>query len=145
MSENRPIILVEDDARDLELTLAVLERYSLHNPIIVARDGVEALDCVYRRNAFASRPPTDPAVMLLDLKLPKTDGLEVMRILKSDNAQCHIPIVMLSASGEARDISETYQIGGNAFVVKPLDFQDFSCMIQAFSAFWIVHNRTPGG
>jgi CheY-like chemotaxis protein len=143
MSENRPIILVEDNARDLELTLAVLERYSLHNPIIIARDGVEALDCVYRRNAFASRPSADPAVVLLDLKLPKLNGLEVMRILKSDHAQRHIPIVMLSASGEASDISESYRVGGNAYVVKPLGFQDFSRMIHDFSAFWIVHNRVP--
>jgi CheY-like chemotaxis protein len=145
MSENRPIILVEDDARDVELTLAVLERYSLHNPIIVARDGVEALDCVYRRNGFASRSPTAPAVMLLDLKLPKLDGLEVMRILKSDQAQRHIPIVVLSASGEARDISESYRIGGNAYVVKPLGFQDLSRMIHDFSAFWIGQNRVSGG
>ena len=145
MSETRPIILVEDDARDLELTLAVLERYSLHNPIIVARDGVEALDCVYRRNAFASRAPMDPAGMLLDLKLPKLNGLDVMRILKSDHAKRHIPIVMLSASGEASDISESYRMGGNAYVVKPLDFQDFSRMIHDFSDFWIVHNRASGG
>jgi CheY-like chemotaxis protein len=143
MSRTGAIILVEDDPRDLELTLAALERCGLINDVVVLRDGVEALDYIYRREAFADLPPAEPAVMLLDLKLPRVNGLEVTRSLKSDPAQRHIPIVMLTSSGEEKDLVDSYALGVNAFVVKPVDFQAFSRAMQDLGVFWALHNRVP--
>jgi CheY-like chemotaxis protein len=143
MNRTGAIILVEDDPRDLELTLAALERCGLINDVVVLRDGVEALDYIYRREAFADLPLAEPAVMLLDLKLPRVNGLEVTRKLKSDPAQRHVPIVMLTSSGEERDLVESYALGVNAFVVKPVDFQAFSRAMQDLGVFWALHNRVP--
>src|SRR3954447_22111147 len=118
MADLRPILLVEDNPRDLELTLAALAKCQLANEIVVARDGAEALDFLYRRGDHAQRTPGDPAVVLLDLKLPKIDGLQVLEKIKTDSEQRQIPVVMLTSSREERDLLRSYELGVNAFVVK---------------------------
>lgn len=139
----RPILLVEDNPRDLELTLAALARCKLANPIEVARDGAEALDYLRGSGPWLERPAGEPAVVLLDLKLPKIDGLEVLEQVKSDAALRHIPVVMLTSSREERDLVLSYQLGVNAFVVKPVDFTDFREAIQELGMFWGVLNEPP--
>ncbi len=145
MAELKNILLVEDSARDLELTLAALARCQLANEIVVARDGVEALDYLYRRGNFADRAPGDPAVVLLDLKMPKMDGLEVLEQIKSDPMQRQIPVVMLTSSREERDLLRSYQLGVNSFVVKPVDFSAFFDAIRELGMFWAVLNEPPPG
>ncbi len=127
----------------MELTLAALSRCQLANEIVVARDGAEALDWIYRQGEFAERPPGDPAVVLLDLKLPKVDGLQVLQQVKSDPQQRQIPIVMLTSSREERDLVRSYQSGVNAFVVKPVNFRDFFEAIQDLGVFWGILNVPP--
>jgi CheY-like chemotaxis protein len=139
----RPILLVEDNPKDLELTLAALGKCQLANEIAVARDGAEALDYLYQRGDHADRPPGEPAVVLLDLKLPKIDGLEVLEQVKKDPAQRHIPIVMLTSSREEQDLVRSYQLGVNAFVVKPVDFREFFEAIQDLGVFWGIVNEPP--
>jgi CheY-like chemotaxis protein len=139
----RPILLVEDNPRDLELSLAALARCQLANPIEVARDGAEALAYLRSEGPWADRPPGDPAVVLLDLKLPKIDGLEVLEQVKSDEALRPIPVVMLTSSREERDLVLSYQKGVNAFVVKPVDFTAFLQAIQDLGMFWGVLNEPP--
>jgi len=139
----RPILLVEDNPRDLELSMAALARCKLANTIDIARDGAEALDYLYGTGAWLTRPPGDPAVVLLDLKLPKIDGLEVLERVKSDASLRHIPIVMLTSSREERDLVLSYQLGVNAFVVKPVDFTEFLQAIQDLGMFWGVLNEPP--
>ncbi len=143
MADLRPILLVEDNPKDLELTLAALAKCQLANEIVVARDGAEALEFLYQRGPHASRPPGDPAVVLLDLKLPKVDGLEVLEKVKNDPAQRHIPIVMLTSSREEQDLVRSYQLGVNAFVVKPVDFREFFEAIQDLGVFWGIINEPP--
>jgi len=143
VSDLRPILLVEDNPRDLELTLAALAKCQLANEIVIARDGAEALDYLYARNAFEGRDPGAPSVVLLDLKLPKMDGLEVLSIIKNDPQQKHIPVVMLTSSREERDVLTSYEIGVNAFVVKPVDFNAFFEAIQDLGMFWAVLNEPP--
>ena len=145
MSDLRPILLVEDNARDLELTLAALAKCQLANEIIVTRDGAEALDYLYRRGAHATRAPGDPAVVLLDLKLPKVDGLQVLEQIKTDSLQRQIPVVMLTSSREERDLLRSYELGVNAFVVKPVDFNAFFEAIQDLGMFWAILNEPPPG
>ena len=125
MSDLRPILLVEDSPKDLELTLAALEKCQLANEIVTARDGEEALDYLYASGTHEGRAGGDPAVVLLDLKLPKIDGLEVLEKVKSDANLRHIPIVMLTSSREERDLVRSYELGVNAFVVKPVEFKEF--------------------
>ena len=137
------MLLVEDNPKDLELTLAALAKCQLANEIVVARDGVEALDYVYARGSHAERPPGDPAVVLLDLKLPKVDGLEVLAEIKGDPERRHIPVVMLTSSREERDLVRSYDLGVNAFVVKPVDFPAFIEAVRQLSVFWTVHNELP--
>jgi CheY-like chemotaxis protein len=139
----RPILLVEDNPRDLELTLAALAKCQLANDIVVARDGAEALDYLYARGEYADRNPGDPAVVLLDLKLPKVDGLEVLEKVKADPAQRQIPVVMLTSSREERDLVRSYELGVNAFVVKPVDFNAFFEAIQDLGMFWAILNEPP--
>jgi CheY-like chemotaxis protein len=134
---------VEDNPRDLELTLAALAKCQLANEIIIARDGAEALDYVYRRGEFAERPSGDPAVILLDLKLPKVDGLEVLATLKGDINFRQIPVVMLTSSREERDLVTSYEQGVNAFVVKPVDFNAFFEAIESLGMFWAILNEPP--
>ncbi|MBA1193310.1 MAG: chemotaxis protein CheY [Pseudomonas sp.] len=141
----KPILLVEDNPRDLELTLLALERSQLANEVIVIRDGADALDYLFQRNAFADRDPGNPAVMLLDLKLPKVDGLEVLKIVRETPALRSIPTVMLTSSREEPDLERAYELGVNAYVVKPVDFKEFVAAISDLGLFWAVLNEPPPG
>lgn len=137
------ILYAEDSAPDVELTLAALEESHLANEVVVVRDGAEALDYLYRRGAFASRPPEPPVVLLLDLKMPKVDGLEVLRQVKGDPALRAIPVVMLTSSREERDLVESYRLGVNAYVVKPVEFSAFLEAVRRVGVFWAVVNQVP--
>ena len=139
------ILLVEDDPKDVELTMAALEEYRLVNEVVIARDGQEALDYLYCRGGFSSRPPDNPAVMLLDLKLPKVDGLEVLQQIKSDERLKMMPVVVLTSSSEERDMIRSYQLGVNAYVVKPVDFHEFINAVKELGVFWAVINEPPPG
>lgn len=141
MADLRPILLVEDNPKDIELTLAALAKCQLANEIVVARDGAEALDYVYRRAPYEQRAVGDPSVILLDLKLPKIDGLEVLEQIKLDAQHRHIPVVMLTSSREESDLVRSYELGVNAFVVKPVDFNAFFEAIQDLGMFWAVLNE----
>src|SRR5215813_3526910 len=132
------ILMVEDDPRDVELTLTALEDYKLANEVVVTRDGQEALDFLHCQGQFAARPPENPAVMLLDLKLPKVDGLEVLKRVKSDDRLKMIPIVVLTSSHEEQDMMRSYSFGVNAYVVKPVDFHEFVNAIKELGVFWAV-------
>lgn len=143
MADLKPILLVEDSPKDVELTLAALEQCQLANAVVVARDGAEALEYLRNEGKFASRNPGDPAVVLLDLKLPKVDGLEVLEQIKKDPALRHTPVVMLTSSREERDLVRSYQLGVNAFVVKPVGFDKFFEAIQDLGMFWAVLNEPP--
>jgi len=139
------ILMVEDDAKDVELTLEALEEYNLANEVIVTRDGEEALDYLYYRGQFKMRSGENPAVMLLDLKLPKIDGLEVLKQVKSDEKLRLIPVVVLTSSKEEKDMVASYKLGVNAYVVKPVDFHEFVNAIKELGAFWAVVNEPPPG
>jgi CheY-like chemotaxis protein len=139
------ILLVEDDLKDVELTLTALEEYNLANEVVVTRDGEEALDYLYRRGTFASRSNGNPAVLLLDLKLPLVDGLEVLKQIKSDEQLKLIPVVVLTSSREERDMVASYKLGVNAYVVKPVDFHEFVNAIRELGIFWAIINQPPPG
>src|SRR6202171_716503 len=139
------ILMVEDDAKDVELTLTALEEYNLANEVVVVHDGAEALDYLYYRGAFQMRTGSNPAVMLLDLKLPLVDGLEVLKQIKSDEKLRMIPVVVLTSSKEEKDMVASYKLGVNAYVVKPVDFHDFVNAIKELGAFWAVINEPPPG
>lgn len=143
MAELKPILLVEDNPKDLELTLAALEQCQLANSVDVARDGEEALDYLYRRRQYVERSNGDPAVVLLDLKLPKIDGLEVLERIKGDPELRQTPVVMLTSSREERDLLKSYSLGVNAFVVKPVGFEQFFEAIRDLGMFWAVLNEPP--
>jgi len=144
MDNPNRILLVEDDPNDVELTLMALTENDLANEIVVARDGEEALDYLYRRGAYASREEGNPIVVLLDLKLPKVDGLEVLKQVKSDPDLRKIPVVMLTSSREERDLIRSYDLGTNAYVVKPVGFQDFVEAVKEVGLFWAIINQAPG-
>ena len=139
------ILMVEDDPKDVELSLNALEDYHLANEVVVVRDGEEALDYLTCRNAYATRSSGNPAVILLDLKLPKVDGLEVLRQVKSDENLKLIPVVVLTSSHEEKDLVTSYRLGVNAYVVKPVDFHQFVNAIKELGAFWAVINAPPPG
>jgi CheY-like chemotaxis protein len=139
------ILMVEDDPKDVELSLNALEEYHLANEVVVVRDGEEALDYLACRNAYATRTSGNPAVILLDLKLPKVDGLEVLRQVKSDEKLQLIPVVVLTSSHEEKDLVTSYRLGVNAYVVKPVDFHQFVNAIKELGAFWAVINAPPPG
>jgi DNA-binding response OmpR family regulator len=145
MSELRRILIVEDDPRDLELSLAALDEYNLANEVAVARDGEQALDYLYCRGKFADRPSDNPAVMLLDLKLPKVNGLEVLQRIKADDRLKMIPVVVLTSSREEKDMIRSYELGVNAYVVKPVDFHEFVNAVKELGVFWAVVNEPPPG
>lgn len=141
----KPILLVEDNPHDLELTLIALSKSQLANEVVIARDGAEALDYLQRRGEFAQRPVGNPAVMLLDLKLPKVDGLEVLKEIRATDNLKSMPVVMLTSSKEEQDVVRSYELGVNAYVVKPVDFTDFLRAIADLGVFWAVLNEPPPG
>ena len=141
----KPILLVEDNPHDLELTLIALERSQLANDVIVMRDGAEALDYLFRRGAHADRLPGNPAIMMLDLKLPKVDGLEVLKIVRDSAELRSMPIVMLTSSREGPDLQRAYELNVNAYVVKPVEFKAFVSAISDLGIFWAVLNEPPTG
>lgn len=138
------ILLVEDNPNDIELTLHAFKKSNLSNPIHVVRDGAEALEFVFGSDAAAPRPMGNrPKVILLDLKLPKVDGLEVLRRVKADPHTRTIPVVVLTSSREERDIVESYKLGANSYIVKPLDFQQFTNAVRDLGLYWLLLNQPP--
>jgi len=129
----------------VELTLTALDEYNLANEVVVARDGEEALDYLFCRGNFMKRAPENPAVLLLDLKLPKVDGLEVLTKIRSDDTLKLVPVVVLTSSHEEKDMVASYRLGVNAYVVKPVDFHEFVNAIKELGVFWAVINEPPPG
>ena len=141
--EIKKILLVEDDPQDVELTLAGLEENHLANKVAVVRDGAEALDYLYRRGKFKDRPPGNPILVLLDNKMPKVSGLQVLKAIKMDEHLLTIPVVALTSSRETPDLVEFYQHGVNAYVVKPVNFTDFMAAVKQLGIFWAAVNEPP--
>jgi len=139
------ILLVEDDPKDVDLTLDALGEYNLANEVVVVRDGAQALDFLRAKGSYASRGNGNPAVVLLDLKLPKVDGLEVLREIRADERLKLIPVVVLTSSREDKDMVASYQLGVNAYVVKPVDFHEFVNAVKELGIFWAVVNEPPPG
>jgi DNA-binding response OmpR family regulator len=145
MSTLGRILIVEDDPNDVELTMTALADYNLANEVVVTRDGQQALDYLYCRGGFSTRANGNPAVMLLDLKLPKISGLEVLQKIRSDAHLKMIPVVVLTSSNEEKDVIRSYSLGVNAYVVKPVDFHEFVNAVKELGAFWAVINEPPPG
>lgn len=145
MNDLKRILLAEDNPEDVELTLASLEDIHLANEVVAVGDGAEALDYLFRRGQFSMRAPGNPAVVLLDLKMPKVDGLEVLRAIKADPDLKSIPVVILTSSREERDLVESYRLGVNAFVVKPVAFAEFAAAVKELGLFWGLINEPPPG
>ncbi len=143
MNQLGKILLVEDDSKDVELTLMALEKHKLSNKIVVTRDGVEAIDYLFKRGKFENTSSELPIVILLDLKMPRMNGLEVIRILKSDERMQVIPIVVLTSSREDLDLKECYRLGVNAYVVKPVRFSEFVEAVENIGVFWALLNELP--
>ncbi len=141
----KSILLVEDNSYDAEMTLVALSEHNLANEVVHAGDGEEALDYLYARGKFQGRAEGNPIVILLDLKMPKMDGLEVLEIIKADDVLRMIPVVMLTSSREESDLVRSYSLGVNAYVVKPVDFQQFVEAVKQLGAFWAMHNEAPPG
>lgn len=141
----KPILLVEDNPKDLELTLLALAKSNLANEVVTVRDGKEAIEYLFRRGPHQDRPEGNPAVILLDLKLPKVDGLQVLEKVKSEPSLRAVPVVMLTTSREEKDLVLSYKLGVNAYVVKPVAFKDFIEAIQELGVFWAVLNEPPPG
>src|SRR3954469_14424821 len=139
----KPILLVEDNPKDVELTLVALQRSRLANEVIVLRDGAEALDYLRCEGEYCQRAKGNPAVVLLDLKLPKVDGLQVLAAIKNDETLRQVPVVMLTSSREESDLLKSYQLGVNAYVVKPVAFEEFMEAVKQLGAFWAVLNERP--
>jgi Response regulators consisting of a CheY-like receiver domain and a winged-helix DNA-binding domain len=145
MERLQRILMVEDDPRDVELSLTALEQYNLANEVVVVSDGEEALDYLHRRGKFMARSSGNPAVLLLDLKLPKVDGLEVLQQIRADESLKMIPVVVLTSSHEERDMVASYRLGVNAYVVKPVDFHEFVNAVKELGVFWALINEPPPG
>ena len=145
MSPLKRILLAEDNDRDLELTLTALDEHNLANEVVIARDGAEALDYLYGRGKFSGHANGIPVVVLLDLKMPKVDGLEVLRQMRADSNLKHVPVVMVTSSREEQDLVHSYELGVNAYVVKPVDFQKFVESIKQVGVFWAIINEPPPG
>lgn len=139
------IVLVDDSPRDLEMALNALQQYNIANEILTLQDGAEALDYLYRRGRFASLPEGNPAVILLDLKMPKVDGMEVLSQMRRDPKLKMVPVVVMTSSREEQDLLSSYQLGVNAYVVKPLNFHEFVEAVKIIGAFWGVLNEPPPG
>src|SRR5215204_2485934 len=143
MTQRKRILFVEDSLNDVELTLSALGESHLVNEVVVVRDGAEALDYLYRRGVYTLRDNENPVLILLDLKMPKVDGLEVLRQIKQDEKLNPIPVVMMTSSHEERDIVESYRLGVNAYVVKPIDFAQFTEAVKTLGLFWVIINQPP--
>ena len=143
MAKIKRILLAEDNDNDAELTLTALQECRLRNEVEIVRDGADALDYIYQRGKYANRVDGLPCVIMLDLKMPRVDGLEVLRQLKQDPVLRKIPIVMLTSSREEKDLVMSYDLGVNAFVVKPVDFTQFVQAIRSLGMFWAIVNETP--
>lgn len=141
----KPILLVEDNPNDLELTLTALSNTGFANEVVVTRDGAEARDYLFRQGEYADRAPGLPTVVLLDLKLPKVDGLELLRIIRNTAETAKLPVVILTSSREEKDVAAGYELGSNAYVVKPVAFNEFFKAIQDLGIFWAVLNEPPPG
>jgi CheY-like chemotaxis protein len=145
MAPLKRILLAEDNERDVELTLAALGEHNLANEVVLVRDGAEALDYLHHRGKYASHANGLPVVVLLDLKMPKVDGLEVLRQMRNDVVLKQVPVVMITSSREEQDLVRSYQMGVNAYVVKPVDFQKFVESIKQVGFFWAIINEPPPG
>jgi len=141
--EKVDILLVEDNPTDAELTMRALRKGNLANHITWVKDGAEALEFIFRSGAYAGRPDQNPRLILLDLKLPKVDGIEVLRRIKADEQTRTIPVVMVTSSQEGRDITESYKLGVNSYVVKPVEFEQFSETVAKAGFYWMLVNKTP--
>ena len=141
--ERVDILLVEDNPTDAELTMRALRKGNLANHITWVKEGAEALEFIFRNGAYAGRPDQNPKLILLDLKLPKVDGIEVLKRLKADDRTRAIPVVMVTSSAEGRDIAESYQLGVNSYVVKPVEFDAFSETVVKAGFYWMLVNKTP--
>ena len=145
MIEPKKILVAEDDENDAELILKALEKYNIANGVIVVEDGAEALDYLYRRGDYETRADGNPVLALLDIKMPKVDGLEVLREIRADERLKMIPTVMLTSSREEGDLLVSYQLGVNAYVVKPVDFNEFLETVRELGVFWLIVNEPPPG
>lgn len=143
MDTFKRILLVEDDPNDIELTLTALDGYNLANSVVVARDGAEAMDYLYCRGAFTERQEGNPVVILLDLKMPKIDGIEVLRLIKADEQLRLVPVVIMTSSRESQDLEQCYKLGANAYVVKPVRFPEFVEAVKQIGIFWALLNEPP--
>lgn len=145
MTELKRILIAEDDSNDIELTLAALEEFNLANQVVITHDGEEILDYLNYRGKFEARAKGNPAVIMLDIKMPKVSGLEVLRQIKNDEKLKTIPTVILTSSREEKDLVEGYRLGVNAFVVKPVDFHEFINAVKQLGLFWAIINEAPPG
>ena len=143
MVEIRTILFAEDNPRDVELTLEALGDHNLANNVIVVRDGVETMDYLRREGKYKQRKPGNPAVLLLDIKMPRMDGIEVLKTIRNDNTLKLLPVVMLTSSREEQDVIKSYELGVNAYVVKPVDFKEFIEAVKQLGVFWAVINEVP--
>ena len=143
MNELRPILLAEDNPKDVELTLEALSEHNLANKVVVVRDGVEALEYLRYEGPFKLRNRGNPAVLLLDIKMPRMGGIELLNVIRKDPALKFLPIVMLTSSREESDLVTSYELGANAFVVKPVDFERFIDVIKQIGVFWALINELP--
>jgi CheY-like chemotaxis protein len=143
MSTLRPILLAEDNPNDVELTLTALQTLNLANEIAVVHNGSDVIDFLRSRNAFAGRPPVQPAVVLLDLKMPRVDGWDTLRQIRADAELRTVPIVILTSSREESDLVKGYELGANGYVVKPVDFEQFIAVVSQIGVFWAMINEPP--
>ncbi len=143
MSELKTILLAEDNPKDVELTLEALSEFNLANHVIVVKDGVEAMEFLQYKGKYMQRKPGSPAVALLDIKMPRMDGIEVLKAIRNDSSLKRLPVVMLTSSREEPDLKKCYELGANAYVVKPVDFKDFIEAVKQVGVFWAVINELP--
>jgi two-component system, response regulator len=143
--EQIEILLVEDNERDAELTMRALKKAGLANKLLRVKDGEQALDYMFRRGAFAGRDDVVPRLVLLDLKMPRVDGIEVLKAVKSDERTKRIPVVVMTSSQEEKDVAQTYDLGANSYIVKPVDFAAVADMVRQAGFYWLAINRTPSG
>ena len=143
MEDIRTILLAEDSPKDVELTLEALSEHNLANNVIVVKDGVEAMEYLKCEGNYKQRKPVNPAVMLLDIKMPRKDGIEVLREIRNDELLKTIPVVILTSSREQKDLMESYKLGVNAYVVKPVNFKDFIDAVKQIGMFWAIVNELP--